>query len=54
MIDEFNEIHQSEFIGSRWISLDETMSAQRPKKKAFGHLPNISFLARKPAPLVKI
>jgi hypothetical protein len=26
-IDEFNEIHQLEVTYSRWISLDETMSA---------------------------
>ena len=45
MIDEFNEIRRSELNGSQWISLDETMSAWRPRKRALGGLPNISFIA---------
>ena len=54
LINEFNDIHQSELIGSQWLSLDETMSAWRPRKTALGGLPNISFIARKPEPLGKI
>ena len=53
-IDEFNEIRQSELTCSQWVSLDETMSAWRPRKTALGGLPNISFIARKPEPLGKI
>jgi hypothetical protein len=54
IIDEFNDIRRSELIGSQWLSLDETMSAWRPRKTALGGLPNISFIARKPEPLGKI
>ncbi len=54
IIDEFNDIRLSELIGSQWLSLDETMSAWRPRKTALGGLPNISSIARKPEPLGKI
>jgi hypothetical protein len=53
-IDEFNEMRRAVLSGSLWISLDETMSAWRPRKTALGGLPNISFIARKPEPLGKI
>jgi hypothetical protein len=42
-IDEFNELRQELICGSRWISVDETMCAWRPRKTATGGLPNISF-----------
>jgi hypothetical protein len=52
-IDEFNSIRQSELVDSLWISIDETMSAWKPRKTALGGLPNISFIVRKPEPLGK-
>jgi len=52
-IDEFNSICQSELVCSQWISIDETMSAWKPRKTALGGLPNISFIVRKPEPLGK-
>jgi hypothetical protein len=51
IIDEFNDIRKSELTCSRWISLDKSMSAWRPRKTALGGLPNISFIAHKPEPL---
>jgi hypothetical protein len=53
-IDEFNEIREKLICGSRWISVDETMCAWKPRKTATGGLPNISFIIRKPEPLGKI
>jgi len=53
-IDEFNEIRSNLICGSRWISVDETMCAWKPRKTATGGLPNISFIIRKPEPLGKI
>ena len=53
-IDEFNEIRENLICGSRWISVDETMCAWKPRKTATGGLPNISFIIRKPEPLGKI
>jgi len=53
-IDEFNEIHSNLICGSRWILVDETMGAWKPKKTATGGLPNILFIIRKPEPLGKI
>jgi hypothetical protein len=50
-VEEFNQIRSSKLIGSQWISVDETMSAYRPRKTALGGLPNISFIVRKPEPL---
>jgi hypothetical protein len=50
-VDDFNEIRRTLFQGSRWISIDESMSAWRPRKTALGGLPNISFITRKPEPL---
>ncbi len=47
-IDEFNEIRSNLVCGSRWISIDETMYALKPRKTATGGLPNISFIIRKP------
>lgn len=52
-IDEFNSLCQSEVLCSKWISIDETMSAWKPRKTALGGLPNISFIVRKPEPLGK-
>jgi hypothetical protein len=46
-----NKIWQTVFQGSCWISVDESMSAWRPRKTALGGLPNISFMTRKPKPL---
>ncbi len=53
-IDELNEILEKLICGSRWISVDETMRAWKPRKTATGGLPNISFIIRKPEPLGKI
>jgi hypothetical protein len=50
-VEEFNQIRSSKLIGSQWISVDETMSAYRPRKTALGGLPSISFIVRKPEPL---
>jgi hypothetical protein len=50
-VDEFNSIRRSKIVGSRWISVDETMCSWRPRKTALGGLPNISFIIRKPEPL---
>jgi hypothetical protein len=50
-VDEFNSIRRSKIVGSRWISVDETMCSWRPRKTALGGLPNISFIRRKPEPL---
>lgn len=53
-IEEFNEIRRNELCCSLWVSVDETMSAWKPRKTATGGLPNISFIVRKPEPLGKI
>jgi hypothetical protein len=53
-IEEFNDIRRNELCCSLWISVDETMSAWRPRKTATGGLPNISFIVRKPELLGKI
>ena len=50
-VEEFNQIRSTKLNGSQWISVDETMSAWRPRKTALGGLPNISFIVRKPEPL---
>jgi len=50
-VEDFNEIWRTVFQGSHWISVDESMSAWRPRKTALGGLPNISFITRKPEPL---
>jgi hypothetical protein len=42
-VEEFNQIRSTKLNGSQWISVDETMSAWRPRKTALGGLPNISF-----------
>jgi len=52
-IDEFNEIQADLSCDSKWISIDETMCAWKPRKKATGGLPNISFIVWKPEPLGK-
>jgi len=52
-VDDFNSIRRDLLSSSRWISIDETMSAWQPRKTALGGLPNISFIARKPEPLGK-
>lgn len=50
-IDDFNEIRADVLCDSKWISVDETMCAWKPRKTATGGLPNISFIVRKPEPL---
>jgi hypothetical protein len=50
-VEEFNQIRSSKLIGSQWISVDETMSAYRPRKTVLGGLPNILFIVQKPEPL---
>ena len=50
-ISDFNEIRNSH-ITSSWVkSLDESMSAWRPRTSKNGGLPNISYIIRKPEPL---
>jgi hypothetical protein len=50
-VEEWKCIHQQLLYSSLWISVDETMSACRPRKTALGgRLPNISFIAQKPEP----
>jgi hypothetical protein len=48
-VEEFNQIRSFKLIGSQWISVDETMSAYRPRKTALGGL---SFIVRKPEPYI--
>jgi hypothetical protein len=50
-VEDLNEIWQTVFQGSHWISVDESKSAWRPRKMTLGGLPNISFIAQKPEPL---
>lgn len=50
-IDSFNEIRQKKLVKSPWVTIDESMSAWRPRTTALGGLPNISHIPRKPEPL---
>jgi hypothetical protein len=50
-VDEFNRIRRERVVGSFWLSIDESMSAWKPRTSPTGGLPNISFIARKPKPL---
>jgi hypothetical protein len=50
-VEEFNQIRSSKLIGSQWISVDDTMSAYRPRKTALGGLLNILFIVQKLEPL---
>jgi hypothetical protein len=47
-VDEFNEIRKTRVVSGFWMIVDETMSAWRPRTSATGHLPNISYIFRKP------
>jgi hypothetical protein len=53
-IVEFNERRQQELCCSLWVSIDETMSAWKPRKTALSGLPNICFIFQKPEPLSKL
>lgn len=50
-VDDFNRIRRERVKCSRWLSVDESMSAWRPRTTVTGGLPNLSFIARKPEPL---
>ena len=50
-IDDFNTIRRQRLKCSKWLSVDESMSAWRPRTTVTGGLPNLSFVARKPEPL---
>ncbi len=53
-IDEFNLIRNTKCVSSKWICADKSMCSWRPRTTALGGLPNISFVVRKPEPLVKL
>ena len=50
-VDDFNQIRRERVQCSRILSVDESMSAWRPRTTVTGGLPNLSFVARKPEPL---
>ena len=50
-IDTMNQIRSSKLQVAKWLVVDESMSAWRPRTTALGGLPNISFISRKPEPL---
>jgi len=50
-VDDFNTIRKERLKCSKWISVDESMIAWRPRTTVTGGLPNLSFVARKPEPL---
>jgi len=52
-VEEFNEIRRKRVVGSLWISVDESMSAWKPRTTDKGGLPNISFIVRKPKRLLE-
>jgi len=49
-VDDFNRIRRERVRCSRLLSVDESMSAWRPRTTVTGGLPNLSFVARKPEP----
>jgi hypothetical protein len=50
-VEEFNVIQRKRVAGSFWISVDESMSAWKPRTTDKGGLSNISFILRKPKSL---
>ena len=50
-VESFNLNRLKYIIQSNHISMDELMSAWRPRKTKTGGLPNITFILRKPEPL---
>jgi hypothetical protein len=52
-IQEFNNNRFDRIQIARWLCIDESMSAWRPRTTPTGGLPNISFILRKPEPLGK-
>ena len=52
-IQEFNNNRFDRIQSARWVCIDESMSAWRPRTTPTGGLPNISFILRKPEPLGK-
>jgi hypothetical protein len=52
-VDEFNDIRKTVLVDTSWITIDESMSAWKPRTTATGGLPNISYIVRKPEPLGK-
>ena len=51
MIDRFNENRVSAFSMSSDMNVDESMSAFRPQTTAYGNLPTLSYIQRKPEDL---
>ena len=50
-VENFNLTRLKYIVSSNHISMDELMSAWRPRKTKLGGLPNITHIARKPEPL---
>jgi len=51
LIGDFNRTRRDRFAAGCVLVLDESMIAWKPQSTAFGGLPNISFIPRKPEPL---
>ena len=51
LVDDFNRARRDRFAAGCVLVLDESMIAWKPQSTAFGGLPNISFIPRKPEPL---
>jgi hypothetical protein len=50
-VEAFNENRQNSVLASFLKTMDESMSAFRPRTTRFGDLPHLSFILRKPEPL---
>ena len=50
-VDNYNKNRNKTVAASIRKTLDESMSAYRPRASALGGLPNISYIMRKPEPL---
>ena len=50
-VESFNAKRKEMVAASIWKTLDESMSALRPRTTQTGGLPNISYIERKPKPL---
>eukprot|EP00873_Tetraselmis_striata_P036498 jgi/Tetstr1/456762/TSEL_043459.t1 len=51
MVEDFNRNMMMMLMMGVWITIDEAMSAYRPRSNKTNGLPNISFIKRKPKPL---
>ena len=51
LVDDYNSNRKKTVASSVIMTLDESMSAWRPRTSSAGGLPNISFILRKPRPL---